>query len=126
MTPGPTFGSPSIKVVVENIGEMSQREQLIPEWVIAGVSVALYVDEVDVSPAIITGADKIRFNITPRESTKIAIEYSVIVVAGDEILGPKTIRWNRPQKEARRVKVVEFTHSVKPPLKIVSNVIRRI
>lgn len=126
MTSGPTFGSPSINVVVQNINQIITvaESSIVPTWVIVGASIAFIVEEVDVSPAILIERNRVRISITPTQDTKPGVEYQVIALMGDDVVGPEIIQWTKNDIKKRRVRIVEFAHKIKPPTKIIVNVIR--
>ncbi len=126
MTSGPTFGSPSINVVIQNTAQLHDEEEAstIPTWVIVGASVAFIMKEVDVSPAILIERNRVRISITPTKDTKPGVEYQVIALIGDDVVGPEIIQWTKNDIKKRRVRIVEFAHKIKPPTKIIVNVIR--
>ncbi len=126
MTSGPTFGSPSLNVVIQNIAQLHDGDggSGAPSWVIVGASVAFIVEEVDVSPAILIERGRVRISITPTEDTKPDVEYQVIALMGDDVVGPVIIQWTKNDIKKLRVRNVEFQHRIKPPTKIVVNVIR--
>ncbi len=128
MTSGPTFGSASINVVVQNIQQLEgDRTDLIPTfpaWVIAGVSVSHILDEVDVSPALWVDEGVVLIHITPKEGTRAGVAYQVIALIGDEVHGPEIVKWNPNQIRRKSSKTIEFKATITPPTRIVVNVIR--
>ena len=107
MTSGPTFGSPTLNVVVQNIHQLEgDSTEPILTWVIAGASVSHILDEVDVAPAMWLDEGVVLIHITPKEGTRPGVAYQVIALIGDEVHGPEIVKWNPKQIRRRKSKTV--------------------
>lgn len=118
---GPVYGTPRFRVVVENVVDGLVED--IPEWVIAGASVANFVNEVEVAPAFIAG-NNVLVSVTPTDDTQPDIDYQVVVMLDEVVLDPQSTTWSARQIDRRRERIFEFPVDTSPPVRIIVNVVR--
>lgn len=121
---GPTYGVPRVRVTVKSLDAITPDAD-VPEWVIAGASVAEFTNEIRVSPPLITAPDAFMISLKPKRTAQPQVDYSVVVRIGENVVEPKTVRWKKGEIQQGRAKEVEWREvDLRAGVRIVVNVLR--